>query len=77
MVLTQFFSSLWSNCIFFPVNSNENMVTRIQEMSMDYHFKVEQESGSTMFKLFGFNGKQSFPATFELKTLFLILGLRS
>ncbi|KAJ6801753.1 putative mannan synthase 11 [Iris pallida] len=38
------------------VNSNECLMTRIQEMSMDYHFKVEQESGSTMFSLFGFNG---------------------
>ncbi|WOL20270.1 putative mannan synthase 9 isoform X1 [Canna indica] len=38
------------------VNSNECMITRIQEMSMDYHFKVEQESGSTMYSFFGFNG---------------------
>ncbi|KAJ6831767.1 putative mannan synthase 11 [Iris pallida] len=38
------------------VNANECLMTRIQEMSMDYHFKVEQESGSTMFSLFGFNG---------------------
>ncbi|KAJ6830366.1 putative mannan synthase 11 [Iris pallida] len=38
------------------VNSNECLMTRIQEMSMDYHFKVEQESGSTLFSLFGFNG---------------------
>ncbi|THU60136.1 hypothetical protein C4D60_Mb07t09440 [Musa balbisiana] len=38
------------------VNSNECMITRIQEMSMDYHFKVEQESGSTMHSFFGFNG---------------------
>lgn len=27
-------------------------------MSMDYHFKVEQESGSTMHSFFGFNGKK-------------------
>ncbi|KAJ0987426.1 hypothetical protein J5N97_005782 [Dioscorea zingiberensis] len=38
------------------VNSNECLMTRIQEMSMDYHFKVEQESGSTMWSFFGFNG---------------------
>ncbi|XP_073105406.1 glucomannan 4-beta-mannosyltransferase 1 isoform X2 [Elaeis guineensis] len=38
------------------VNANECMMTRIQEMSMDYHFKVEQESGSTMYGFFGFNG---------------------
>ncbi|XP_078166004.1 glucomannan 4-beta-mannosyltransferase 9-like [Carex rostrata] len=38
------------------VNSNECLMTRVQEMSMDYHFKVEQESGSTMHSFFGFNG---------------------
>lgn len=32
-------------------------MTRIQKMSLDYHFKVEQESGSTTFSFFGFNGK--------------------
>ncbi len=26
-------------------------------MSLDYHFKVEQESGSSMHSFFGFNGK--------------------
>ncbi|KAJ6811850.1 glucomannan 4-beta-mannosyltransferase 1-like [Iris pallida] len=40
--------------IFF--NSNECLMTRMQEMSMDYHFKVEQESGSTVCSFFGFNG---------------------
>jgi len=29
----------------------------MQEMSMDYHFKVEQESGSSTCAFFGFNGK--------------------
>ncbi|KAJ3679672.1 hypothetical protein LUZ60_017683 [Juncus effusus] len=38
------------------VNSNECMMTRVQEMSMNYHFKIEQESGSTMHSFFGFNG---------------------
>jgi hypothetical protein len=33
-------------------------MTRVQEMSMDYHFKVEQESGSTMHSFFGFNGNK-------------------
>jgi hypothetical protein len=50
---------------FFLVNSNECLMTRVQEMSMDYHFKVEQESGSTMHSFFGFNGnkiKKSTPA---------------
>ncbi|KAG0448974.1 hypothetical protein HPP92_027578 [Vanilla planifolia] len=38
------------------VNANECMLTRLQEMSMDFHFKVEQEAGSTMFAFFGYNG---------------------
>ncbi|XP_010937357.1 probable glucomannan 4-beta-mannosyltransferase 9 [Elaeis guineensis] len=37
------------------VNADDCMMTRIQEMTMDYHFKVEQESGSTVYS-FGFNG---------------------
>ena len=31
-------------------------MTRIQKMTLDYHFKVEQEAGSSMFAFFGFNG---------------------
>ena len=42
----------------FPVNANECLMTRIQEMSMDYHFKVEQESGSSTLAFFGFNGEK-------------------
>ncbi|KAJ0469806.1 putative glucomannan 4-beta-mannosyltransferase [Helianthus annuus] len=38
------------------VNSNDCLMTRIQEMSLDYHFKVEQESGSIIHAFFGFNG---------------------
>ncbi|XP_071734633.1 glucomannan 4-beta-mannosyltransferase 9-like [Rutidosis leptorrhynchoides] len=38
------------------VNSNECLMTRMQEMSLDYHFKVEQESGSVTHAFFGFNG---------------------
>ncbi|XP_078164467.1 putative glucomannan 4-beta-mannosyltransferase 2 [Carex rostrata] len=38
------------------VNYNALLMTRIQKMSLDYHFKVEQESGSTTFSFFGFNG---------------------
>ncbi|KAL8057771.1 hypothetical protein ABFX02_04G205100 [Erythranthe guttata] len=38
------------------VNSNECMLTRMQEMSLDYHFKVEQEVGSATHAFFGFNG---------------------
>ncbi|KAL8481996.1 hypothetical protein ACS0TY_028227 [Phlomoides rotata] len=38
------------------VNSNECLLTRIQEMSLDYHFRVEQEVGSATHAFFGFNG---------------------
>ncbi|XP_072991320.1 probable glucomannan 4-beta-mannosyltransferase 11 isoform X1 [Typha latifolia] len=38
------------------VNASECLMTRMQEMSMDYHFKVEQESGSTSCAFFGYNG---------------------
>lgn len=38
------------------VNSNECMMTRLQEMSLDYHFTVEQEVGSSTYSFFGFNG---------------------
>ncbi|KAJ3694952.1 hypothetical protein LUZ60_000329 [Juncus effusus] len=32
------------------------MMTRIQRMTMNYHFSVEQEAGSYLFSFFGFNG---------------------
>nr|AED99880.1 glycosyltransferase [Panax notoginseng] len=38
------------------VNSNECLMTRMQEMSLDYHFTVEQEVGSATHAFFGFNG---------------------
>ncbi|KAF0912863.1 hypothetical protein E2562_019449 [Oryza meyeriana var. granulata] len=38
------------------VNYDVCLMTRIQKMSLDYHFKVEQESGSSMHAFFGFNG---------------------
>ncbi|PKA59443.1 Glucomannan 4-beta-mannosyltransferase 9 [Apostasia shenzhenica] len=38
------------------VNYSECLMTRIQRISLDYHFKVEQESGSSTFAFFGFNG---------------------
>ncbi|KAJ4746005.1 cellulose synthase like [Rhynchospora pubera] len=38
------------------VNADECLMTRLQEMSLDYHFKIEQEAGSAMFAFFGFNG---------------------
>ncbi|GMI90393.1 CELLULOSE SYNTHASE LIKE A9, RESISTANT TO AGROBACTERIUM TRANSFORMATION 4 [Hibiscus trionum] len=38
------------------VNSDECLMTRMQEMSLDYHFIVEQEVGSSTYAFFGFNG---------------------
>ncbi|XP_076938016.1 glucomannan 4-beta-mannosyltransferase 9-like [Bidens hawaiensis] len=38
------------------VNSNDCLMTRLEEMSLNYHFKVEQEYGSITFAFFGFNG---------------------
>lgn len=38
------------------MNANECLMTRMQEMSLDYHFKVEQEVGSSIYAFFGFNG---------------------
>ncbi|XP_039123983.1 glucomannan 4-beta-mannosyltransferase 9-like [Dioscorea cayenensis subsp. rotundata] len=38
------------------VNSDECLMTRMQEMSLDYHFTVEQEVGSYKYAFFGFNG---------------------
>jgi len=40
----------------FAVNANECLMTRMQEMSLDYHFTVEQEVGSSTYAFFGFNG---------------------
>lgn len=38
------------------VNADACLMTRLQEMSLDYHFSVEQEVGSSMYSFFGFNG---------------------
>uniref|UniRef100_M8BPQ4 Glycosyltransferase 2-like domain-containing protein n=1 Tax=Aegilops tauschii TaxID=37682 RepID=M8BPQ4_AEGTA len=38
------------------VNADECLMTRMQEMSLDYHFKVEQEVSSSVCAFFGFNG---------------------
>uniref|UniRef100_A0A8R7R7Q0 Glycosyltransferase 2-like domain-containing protein n=1 Tax=Triticum urartu TaxID=4572 RepID=A0A8R7R7Q0_TRIUA len=38
------------------VNADECLMTRMQEMSLDYHFRVEQEVGSSTYAFFGFNG---------------------
>ncbi|KAB2606587.1 glucomannan 4-beta-mannosyltransferase 2-like [Pyrus ussuriensis x Pyrus communis] len=46
----------WSTTRHCPVNSDECLLTRMQEMSLDYHFTVEQEVGSATHAFFGFNG---------------------
>ncbi|OAO96326.1 hypothetical protein AXX17_AT5G15770 [Arabidopsis thaliana] len=38
------------------VNAKKCLMTRMQEMSLNYHFTAEQESGSTRHAFFGFNG---------------------
>ncbi|XP_018445345.1 probable glucomannan 4-beta-mannosyltransferase 11 [Raphanus sativus] len=38
------------------VNAKRCLMTRMQEMSLNYHFMAEQESGSTRHAFFGFNG---------------------
>lgn len=38
------------------VNADECIMTRLQELSLDYHFSVEQEVGSSTSSFFGFNG---------------------
>ncbi|KAJ0714425.1 putative glucomannan 4-beta-mannosyltransferase [Helianthus annuus] len=38
------------------VNADECIMTRLQEMSLAYHFTVEQEVGSSTCQFFGFNG---------------------
>lgn len=45
---------------YFAVNYKECLMTRIQKMSLDYHFKVEQEAGSSAHGFFGFNGLDSW-----------------
>ena len=42
---------------YYVVNADECLMTRLQEMSLNYHFSVEQEVGSTTCQFFGFNGK--------------------
>ncbi|KAF0906878.1 hypothetical protein E2562_013270 [Oryza meyeriana var. granulata] len=38
------------------VNHTTSLLTRVQKMFFDYHFKVEQEAGSATFAFFSFNG---------------------
>lgn len=45
-------------------------MTRMQEMSLDYHFTVEQEVGSSTYAFFGFNG--DYPSSRMISLFFLI-----
>ncbi|MQM01601.1 hypothetical protein Taro_034359 [Colocasia esculenta] len=38
------------------LNADECLMTRMQEISLNYHFKVEQQGGSSTFAFFGYNG---------------------
>lgn len=39
------------------VNGGECLMTKLQEVSLNYHFSVEQRVGSAAYGFFGFNGK--------------------
>ncbi|RWW88790.1 hypothetical protein BHE74_00002319 [Ensete ventricosum] len=43
------------------LNADECLMTKIQEMSLNYHFKVEQQAGSSTIEFFGFNGESQLP----------------
>lgn len=57
--------------VFFllTVNADECLMTRMQEMSLDYHFTVEQEVGSSTYAFFGFNGNLQLKITFEASNI--------
>jgi beta-mannan synthase len=38
------------------VNGEECLMTKLQEVSLNYHFSVEQRVGSAAYGFFGFNG---------------------
>ncbi|GER34417.1 cellulose synthase-like protein [Striga asiatica] len=45
------------NCLaYLAVNADECFLTRMQEMSLDYQFVIEQEGGSSIHSFFSFNG---------------------
>lgn len=59
--------------IIFTVNAGQCMMTRLQEMSLSYHFMVEQQVGSSTFAFFGFNGNDILNLiTFLNKAFFLL-----
>ncbi|KAJ1401749.1 Nucleotide-diphospho-sugar transferase [Sesbania bispinosa] len=58
------------------VNADECLLTRMQEMSLDYHFTVEQEVGSATHAFFGFNGGWKDRTTVEDMDLAVRASLR-
>ncbi|CAG7906075.1 unnamed protein product [Brassica rapa] len=50
--------TFWISAFILPkgLNANTCLLTRMQEMSLNYHFMAEQQSGSTRHAFFGFNG---------------------
>ena len=50
----------------FAVNADECLMTRMQEMSLDYHLTVEQEVGSATHAFFGFNSTTR-PLVFQFR----------
>ena len=53
------------------VNADECLMTRMQEMSLDYHFKVEQEVGSSAYAFFGFNGNKLLISQYMNVTIYI------
>ncbi|KAF8668835.1 hypothetical protein HU200_052036 [Digitaria exilis] len=49
------------------VNDTASLLTRVQKMFFDYHFKVEQEAGSATFSFFSFNGTAGVWRTVAIK----------
>ncbi|KAH9327062.1 hypothetical protein KI387_007240, partial [Taxus chinensis] len=57
-------------------NLDECLMTRIQEMSLDYHFTVEQEVGSSTHAFFGFNAAWQEKPLAALKLICQLRGVR-
>ncbi|KAK9667656.1 hypothetical protein RND81_13G002600 [Saponaria officinalis] len=49
------------------VNADECLLTRMQKMSLDYHFTLEQEVGSSTYAFFGFDGTAGVWRTSTIK----------
>ncbi|KAJ0977572.1 hypothetical protein J5N97_013046 [Dioscorea zingiberensis] len=49
------------------VNKDENLLTRLQNINLSFHFEVEQQVNGTFFNFFGFNGTAGVWRTEALK----------